>query len=59
MKTKLSLVASNVTHLGLGWKFIHWGLGLFITGFISGFIPIAHYIHGALAGDVGPVFKKT
>ena len=56
MKTKLSLVASNVTHLGLGWKFIHWGLGLFITGFISGFIPIAHYIHGALAGDVGPVF---
>ncbi|MDM0048860.1 hypothetical protein [Variovorax sp. J22R115] len=48
-----------VTHTGLGWKFIHWGLGLFVTGFITGFIPIAHYMHGALAGDVGPVFLKN
>ncbi|MDM0082906.1 hypothetical protein QTI17_20130 [Variovorax sp. J31P179] len=48
-----------VTHASLGWKFIHWGLGLFITGFITGFIPIAHYMHGALAGDVGPIFLKN
>lgn len=48
-----------VTPTALSWKFIHWGLGLFITGSVTGFIPIAHYIHGALAGDVGPVFLKN
>ncbi len=48
-----------VTRTELGWKFIHWGLGLFITGFLTGFIPILHYMHGALAGDVGPVFLKN
>ena len=47
------------THITLGWKYIHRGLGLFITGFIVGYIPILHYIHGALAGDVGPVFLKN
>jgi len=44
---------------GLGWQFITWGLGLFITGFLTGFVPILHYIHGAIAGDVGPVFLKN
>jgi hypothetical protein len=48
-----------VTHTELGWKFIHWGLGLFVTGFVVGFIPILHYIPGAQAGDVGPVFLKN
>lgn len=48
-----------VTRAELGWRFIHWGLGLFITGFLVGFIPILHYMHGALAGDVGPVFLKN
>ena len=48
-----------VTTADLGWKFIHWGLGLFITGFATGFIPILHYIPGAQAGDVGPVFLKN
>ena len=48
-----------VTPAELGWKYIHWGLGLFITGFLTGFIPILHYISGALAGDVGPVFLKN
>jgi len=43
----------------LGWKFIHWGLGLLITGFVVGFIPILHYFPGAQAGDVGPVFLKN
>ena len=27
--------------------------------FITGFVPIAHYKHGAVAGDVGPVFLKN
>jgi hypothetical protein len=47
------------TPVQLGWKYIVWGLGLFITGFLTGYIPILHYIHGALAGDVGPVFLKN
>ena len=33
--------------------------GLFITGFLVGYVPILHYINGALAGDVGPVFLKN
>ena len=51
--------AGAVTTAELGWKFIHWGLGLFITGFVVGFIPILHYFPGAQAGDVGPVFLKN
>jgi hypothetical protein len=48
-----------VTTNELGWGFIQWGLGLFITGFLTGFIPILHYIPGAVAGDVGPAFLKN
>jgi hypothetical protein len=43
----------------LGSKFIRWGLGQFILGFIVGFVPILHYMHGAIAGDVGPVFLRN
>ena len=39
-----------VTPTALSWKFIRWGLALFITGFLTGFIPIGHYMVGALAG---------
>ena len=48
-----------LTRAELGWNFIHWGLGLFITGFVVGFIPILHYFPGAVAGDVGPAFLKN
>ena len=48
-----------LTRPELAWKFINWGLGLLITGFVVGFIPILHYMHGAIAGDVGPVFLKN
>jgi hypothetical protein len=48
-----------VSHTRLGWSFVHWGLGLFITGFLVGYVPILHYMHGALAGDVGPLFLKN
>ena len=51
--------AGSVTTAELGWQFIHWGLGLFITGFVVGFIPILHYFPGAVAGDVGPAFLKN
>jgi hypothetical protein len=50
---------ATITRAELGWNFIHWGLGLFITGFVVGFIPILHYMHGAVAGDVGPAFLKN
>jgi len=49
----------NMMHAELGSKFVRWGLGLFIFGFIVGFIPIVHYIHGAAAGNVGPAFLKN
>jgi len=48
-----------VTPTALSWQFIRWGLGLFITGFLTGFIPIAHYMVGGVSGDVGPDFQKT
>src|SRR4051794_17108333 len=43
----------------LSWQFIRWGLALFITGFLTGFIPIGHYMIGAIAGDVGPDFLRN
>ena len=50
---------ASVTHSELGWSFIHWGLGLFIAGFVVGYVPIVHYIVGAQAGNIGPVFLKN
>ena len=43
----------------LGWKFVRWGLGLFILGFLTGFVPILHYMHGMIEGDVGPAFLNN
>ena len=48
-----------VTPTALSWQFIHWGLGLFITGFLTGFIPILHYIVGGIDAEVGPDFLRT
>jgi hypothetical protein len=48
-----------VTSTELGWDFIRWGLGLFATGFVLGFVPILHYMVGAQAGGVGPAFLKN
>lgn len=62
MSSTTSMAVSGraaITPAQLGWRFIHWGLGLFIVGFITGFVPILHYMHGALAGDVGPLFLKN
>jgi hypothetical protein len=67
METNLSMPSAAgsiggdpaITYTKLGWKYIPWGLGLFVTGFFTGYIPILHYIRGALAGDVGPVFLKN
>jgi hypothetical protein len=51
--------ADDTTHAELGKQFIRWGFNLSITGFFLGLVPIAHYIHGAVAGDVGHQFMKN
>jgi hypothetical protein len=48
-----------VTRTELGWKFINWGLSLFIVGFLTGYIPILHYIFGGQAGNIEPLFLKN
>src|SRR5450631_772178 len=48
-----------VTRTDLGWKFIHWGLSLFVVGFLTGYIPILHYIFGGQAGNIEPLFLKN
>jgi len=57
--TETMAAQDDVTSAELGSKFTRWGLGMFVLGFALGFIPIAHYIHGAVAGDVGPAFMKN
>jgi hypothetical protein len=42
-----------------GKLLIRWGLNLFVTGFLLGLVPVAHYIHGAVAGDIGAHFMKN
>lgn len=49
----------GLTPIQLCWQYILSCLGLFSTGLLVGYIPIAHYMHGALAGDVGPVFLRN
>ena len=49
----------KVTHAELGKTFIRGGLNMFLTGFLLGLVPIAHYIHGAVAGDIGTHFMKN
>jgi hypothetical protein len=48
-----------LTHNVLAMKYLHWGLKIFIFGFVVGFIPILHYTHVAMEGDVGPAFLKN
>ncbi|SLM46465.1 membrane protein of unknown function [Nitrospira japonica] len=48
-----------VTPSELSWRFIRWGLGLFITGFLTGFVPILHYMAGAQTGNVGADFLEN
>ena len=49
----------ELTAIEHGKIFIRWGLSLLLLGFILGFVPILHYMHGALAGDVGAHFMKN
>jgi hypothetical protein len=42
-----------------GKVLIRLGLSLFTTGFFLGLVPVVHYIHGAVAGDIGAHFMKN
>ena len=57
--TEAMAAIENTTATTLGSKFLGWGLGMFVLGFLAGFIPILHYMHGAIAGDVGHAFMKN
>ena len=48
-----------ITHTELGWSFVNRGLGLFVAGFVTGFVPILHYMVGAQAGESGTGFLKN
>ena len=48
-----------ITRAQLGWKFIQWDSGLFITGFLTGLVPILRYLTGAITADVGAAFLKN
>ena len=55
----MSNTPEEMTHAELGKLFIQWGLYLTLAGFFLGLVPIAHYIHGAVAGDIGHAFMKN
>jgi hypothetical protein len=57
--TETMAVGGDVTATELGSKFIRSGLGMFVLGFALGFVPILHYMHGAIAGDIGQAFMKN
>ena len=42
----------------VGATYIRWGLGLFVFGLVSGFIPLAHYMHGSFE-EVHEAFLKN
>ena len=50
---------SGTTTADIGKQLIRSGLTQFFLGFLLGFVPILHYFHGAVAGDVGPTFLKN
>ena len=52
-------VKGELTTIDHGKIYIRWGLSLLSLGFILGFVPILHYMHGAVAGDVGEHFMKN
>jgi hypothetical protein len=51
---------TGATHAELALKHIRLGLALFIAGFLTGYVPILHYMHGgSIEGSVGPDFLRN
>ena len=59
MTTTTAIGTDDVSPSELGKRFIRWGLNLFIAGFLAGLVPVLHYMHGAIAGDIGSHFMKN
>jgi hypothetical protein len=57
--TATAVDTSDISPTDLGKKFVRWGLNLYITGFLAGLVPVLHYMHGAVAGDIGGHFMKN
>ena len=43
LDTHAGLTDAAATPVEVGATYIRWGLGLFVFGLVSGFIPLAHY----------------
>jgi hypothetical protein len=57
--TETSATRGELAVIEHGKIFVRWGLSLLSLGFILGFVPILHYMHGAVAGDIGGHFMKN
>jgi len=56
--THMTMTGTETTSVGIGTKYVRWGLGLFIFGLVIGYGPWLHYMHGALE-DVHEQFLKN
>jgi hypothetical protein len=59
IETEVNAGNDGVSPIEQGKAFIRWGLSLFTFGLFVGLVPIVHYMHGAVAGDVGAHFMKN
>jgi hypothetical protein len=53
----VSMTGAIETPVQVGAKHIRWGLGLFIFGLVTGYVPLAHYMHGSFE-PIGEAFLK-
>ena len=58
LDTHAGLTDAAATPAEVGATYIRWGLGLFVFGLVSGFIPLAHYMHGSFE-EVHEAFLKN
>jgi hypothetical protein len=58
LDTHAGLTGMAAMPVEVGAKYIRWGLGLFVFGLVSGFIPLAHYMHGSFE-EVHEAFLKN
>jgi hypothetical protein len=56
--TQAGLTGTIATPAEVGARYIRWGLGLFVFGLVIGFVPMAHYMHGAF-DEVHEAFLKN
>ena len=52
------MTSTEATPIGVGAQHIRWGLGLFVFGFVFGYVPLLHYMHGSFE-TVGEAFLRN